>query len=132
MFQKVLLAWEDAHPPERALAVATELARVYGAKLTIAALRAAPTDGPKRGPAPAQSKRPPEPLDVEIAWTTIAERHPVTGMLALAHEHAFDLIVVGHHAPERIHRVFTHDMARDVATGSLVPVLVVAEGEAVL
>jgi nucleotide-binding universal stress UspA family protein len=52
-------------------------------------------------------------------------------MLALAHEHAFDLIVVGHHAPERIHRVFTHDMARDVATGSVVPVLVVAEGEAV-
>jgi nucleotide-binding universal stress UspA family protein len=121
MFQKVLLAWEDAHPPERALAVATELARVYGAKLTIAAL----------GPAPTHSKRPPEPLGVETAWTTIAERHPVAGMLALAHEHAFDLIVVGHHAPERIHRVFTHDMARDVATGSVVPVLVVAEGEAV-
>jgi nucleotide-binding universal stress UspA family protein len=50
-------------------------------------------------------------------------------MLALAHEHGLDLIVVGHHAPERTHRVFTHDMARDLVRDATVPVLVVAEGD---
>jgi nucleotide-binding universal stress UspA family protein len=122
MFQKILLAWEDAHPPQRALAVATEITRVYGARLSVATLVADARHPHLQVPTPAA-------LGGDYECTMIIDRHPVAGMLALAHEHGFDLVVVGHHAPERTHRVFTHDMARDLVRESIVPVLVVAEGD---
>jgi nucleotide-binding universal stress UspA family protein len=122
MFSTVLLAWEVEHPSTRALAIAAEFARVYDADLTVAVL--VPEHEPEPG-------RLPE-LDAAYAGAaqvTVSCRHAASDLVAFAHEHGFDVIVVGHHPPEHVRRIFTHDRAREIVDRADVPVLVVAEDD---
>jgi hypothetical protein len=107
MFQRVLLAWSHDHPPRRSLDLARSLADAYDAELVICclgndALEAQAAAGP------------------EIAVTTLPVAHGGRELLRYAHEHAFDLLVVG--------RVRENEpLPRQLIERSSVPVLVVAE-----
>jgi nucleotide-binding universal stress UspA family protein len=118
MFQTVLLAWEQSHPPKRALASAGELARVFDARLVVAVLLL-------------EHEHVNELSDLlpGIDRIVLPCRRPAHDLVEFAHEHGFDLLVVGHHPPERSHRIFSHDIAQEIVREADVPVLVVAEDE---
>ncbi len=123
MFQRVLLAWEEDHPPLAALAAARNLVRVCDAELTVATVVRQ-----ERHPHPPAVAAP--DLGRDVLYARVVAHHPAAGLLSFAHEHGFDLLVVGHHAPERVHRVFTRDIARELAREAEMPVLVIAEADA--
>jgi nucleotide-binding universal stress UspA family protein len=116
MFHTVLLAWEQEHPPQRALASASEMARVFDAQLVVAVLLR-------------EHEHVNELSDLLPGTERVVLpcRRPAHDLVEFAHEHGFDLLVVGHHPPERAHRIFTHDIAREIVREADVPVLVVAE-----
>lgn len=118
MFQTVLLAWEERHESPRARELASEIVDRYEAELVVGLL------------VPAGSGGAPAMTDSDgLFRVTIPYRHVARDVAAFAHEHGYDLIVVGHHPPERSHRVFTHDIARELVDLADIPVLVVAEAD---
>jgi K+-sensing histidine kinase KdpD len=120
MFQTILLAWEQAHTPAHALEVAQELANKYDAELVIGVLV-------PRSEAAATGAH---ALDIERpARVSIPYHHAAHDLAEFAHQHGFDLLVVGHHPPERTHRLFSHDIVREIIDQADIPVLVVGEDE---
>lgn len=117
MFQMVLLAWEHRHESPRAKALASEIAAQYDAELVVGVL------------APEGDAEPAETLESVEGETRVSlpYRHVARDVAAFAHEYGYDLIVVGHHPPERTHRIFTHHTARELIDVADVPVLIVAE-----
>jgi nucleotide-binding universal stress UspA family protein len=118
VFQTVLLAWEQQHESPRAREFASELAARYDAELFVGVL------------VPKGSAEAEEPLEVEGEFrVTIPYRRVARDLAAFAHEHGHDLLVVGHHPPERSHRLFTHDVAQELIDVADIPVLIVAEAD---
>jgi hypothetical protein len=107
MFQRILLAWPTDTPPRRSLEVARSLADSYDAELTVCCLG----DGAVEAQAAAGA-------DAVVA--TLPAAHGDRELLRYAHEHAFDLIVVG--------RVHEHEsLPRHLVESASPPVLIVAE-----
>jgi hypothetical protein len=107
MFQRILLAWSHESPPIRSLELARSLADVYDAELTVCCLG----DGAVEAQAAAGRKALVETLPAD---------HPDRGLLRYAHEHAFDLVVIGRARDDE-------PLARRVIDWASLPVLVVAE-----
>jgi nucleotide-binding universal stress UspA family protein len=116
MFRRIVLAWDEEHPPHAALRVARDLARAYEAELVAASLHAG-----RHGTAAGQ----PPPRDV--AATAIAGPDPLQALLWYAHEHGFDLLVVGSRADDRYGRVFTRKTVEWLLDRAALPVLAVSE-----
>ncbi|MFQ5426301.1 MAG: universal stress protein, partial [Gaiellales bacterium] len=69
-------------------------------------------------------------VGVPLEHVVIEGDHPAEDLLAYAHEHAFDLVVTGHHRSGRAGRLLLHGLAERLVDASSVPVLVVGEGNA--
>ncbi len=82
MFQRILLAWPSDAPPRRALEVARSLAETYAAELAVCCLG--------DGAAAARAA-----LGAHAAVASLPRPHADRELLRYAHEHAFDLLVVG-------------------------------------
>jgi hypothetical protein len=110
MFQRILLAWPHDQPPQRSLELARSLADAYDAELTVCCLG----DGAVEAQAAAGA---------EALVASLPAAHGDRELLRYAHEHAFDLLVVG-----RVHE--NEPLPRKLIESASLPVLVVAEGSA--
>lgn len=107
MFQRILLAWLHDTPPQKSLELAQSITAVYDAELTICCLG--------NGAVEAQAA-----AGAEAIVDTLPAEHPDRELLHYAHEHAFDLVIVG-----RVQE--GEQLPRRLIDWASVPVLVVAE-----
>ena len=119
MFHHILLAWDGSPSAERAVDVVIDLARRYDADVTAASVAYAPAhaettadrresvDGARRHleESFARIHDRAERAGVMLDQHILESDDPASALLAYAHDHAFDLVVVGHHARGRGGRV---------------------------
>jgi nucleotide-binding universal stress UspA family protein len=109
MFHRILLAWLD-DAPTSSLAVARSLAKTYDAELTVCCPAA------RAGGVRAL-------LGADAAVEPLPSNQPERELLRFAHEHAFDLLVIGREPQHEL-------LPRRVIDRASLPVLVVAEERA--
>jgi nucleotide-binding universal stress UspA family protein len=140
VIQQILIAWDGSPPARYALDVAVDLARRYEAELVAASVAHSPAH------AETEADRV-ESVDaarryLEETFAAVADRarrvgvplehvviegdRPADDILAYAHEHGFDLVVVGHHRNRRPGRFLLHGVAERMIAQAGVPVLVVS------
>lgn len=107
MIQRILLAWEHDNPPDASLRAARSLADAYQAELTVCCFG----DDTVEAQAAAGADAFIEALSPEHAAEQLAH---------YAHEHGFDLLVIGRKPGE-------HLLGRRLLDDVSCPVLVVAE-----
>lgn len=142
MFQQILIAWDGSRPAERAFDVAVDIARRYQADLVAASVAHSPahaeTAGDRAESVGAARRYLEETFDrvrdraervgVSIEQVVIEGDNPPDDLLRYAHEHGFDLLVVGHHRSRVPGRFLLQGLAeRTIATADM-PILVVANG----
>ena len=110
MFQRILLAWQHDQPPQQSLELARSLADAFDAELTVCCLG----DGAVEAQAAVGAE-----AEVASLPATDGDRE----LLRFAHEHAFDLLVVGR-VRENV------PFPRKLIESASLPVLVVAEESA--
>jgi nucleotide-binding universal stress UspA family protein len=143
MFQRVLAGWDGSRPARRAFDLAVDLARRYDAELVAASV----VHSPAHAETEADRLESLEGARRQLvrSFATVSDRagrvgvpvehvliegdrdRPADDLLAYAHEHAFDLVVVGHHRG-RGGRLVVHGLVERLVASSDVPVLVVTEG----
>ena len=141
MFQRILVAWDGSAVAEHALRVGRDVAERYGAQLTVAAVVEVPAH------AEAREDRERAVHEQARRYTQALERmHRVTGRAAhphpleliqgddpalalrtYAHDHGFDLIVIGRGHRGVIQRSLAGDVTDAVAREAHCPVLVVGQ-----
>jgi len=109
MFQRILLAWEHDNPPSASLEAARALADAYRAELTVCCFG----DDTVEAQAAAGA---------DAFIEALSPQHAARELAAYAHEHGFDLLVVGR---RKGHHVLGRHLVDDVSC----PVLVVTEGD---
>jgi nucleotide-binding universal stress UspA family protein len=144
VFQQILIAWDGSRPAELAFDVAVDVARRYGADLVAASVAHSPAHAETAGDRAesveaarryleetfARVRDRADRAGVPIDHVVIAGDDPAGDLLQHAHEHGFDLLVVGHHRGRRPGRFLLHGLAeRTIATAGI-PVLVVSNGHA--
>jgi nucleotide-binding universal stress UspA family protein len=141
MFQRILIAWDGSRIARRALDVAIDLARRYGGELVAVSVANSPahaeTAADRAESVEAARTHLVETVDrvrdraeragVDLDHVVIEGDHPAEDLLAYAHEHAFDLIVAGHHRTGRAGRVLLRDVPERLVASADVPVLIVGE-----
>lgn len=141
MFHRILLAWDGSRPARRALDVAIDLARRYEAE--IVAVSAARSPGHAETEADrvesveaarryltetfARVRDRADRVGVALEHVVLESERAADELLAYAHDHAFDLVVVGHHRGSRSGRLLLHGLAERLVAAASVPVLVVGE-----
>ena len=68
-----------------------------------------------------------ERAGVALEHVVIEGEHPADDLLAYAHEHAFDLIVAGHHRTGRAGRLLLRGVPERLVAAAEMPVLIVGE-----
>ena len=125
----------------RALDVAIDLARRYGGELVAVSVANSPTHAEtaadRAESVQAARAHLLETLDcvgdraeragVDLEHVVIEGDRPAEDLLAYAHEHAFDLIVAGHHHTGRAGRLLLRDVPERLVASAEVPVLIVGE-----
>jgi len=122
MFQRILTLWDGSDVSERALSAALDLASKYDAEV-LATSVVAPGE-----PTPLESlfaERHGSHGGVALSHEVIEGRNPSEDLLAYAHEHAFDLLVVGHHHHPKPGVLVLHGVTEHVISDADLPVLVV-------
>ena len=141
MFQRILLAWDGSNAARRALDVAVDLARRYEAEIVAASVAHSPahaeTEADRLESVEAARRYLEESLKkvrdradrvgVRLEHAIIEGDHPPDDLLAYAHDHAFDLVVAGHHHQSRAGRVVLHGFAERLALAGTIPVLIIGE-----
>jgi nucleotide-binding universal stress UspA family protein len=141
MIQQILIAWDGSPPARYALDMAIELARRYEAELVAASVAHSPAhpeteadrvesvDAARRyleetlGAVADRAER----VGVPFEHVIIEGDSPADDILGYAHEHGFDLVVVGHHRNRRTGRFLLHGLAERMIAHAEMPVLVVAD-----
>jgi nucleotide-binding universal stress UspA family protein len=145
MFQRILLAWDDSKPARRALDLAIDLARRYEAEIVAASVAHSPAHAETEADrvesvgaarlhlveSLASVRDRADRVGVPLEHVVIEGEHPAEDLLSYAHEHGFDLVVVGHHRGGRTGRFLLHGLAERLVDASSVPVLVVGGGNGV-
>jgi nucleotide-binding universal stress UspA family protein len=140
MLQRILVAWDGSELAVRALDMAIDIGRRYGAELTALSIARSPahaeTDEDRRETAAAAHRYLAESFaevsdrasraGVQANHATIEADEVSRAMLGYAHEHGFDLIVCGHHRGRRVGRLLLHGLAEELLGGAT-PVLVVTD-----
>lgn len=140
MFQRVLVGWDGSQPAKRALDVAVDLARRYDAEIVAVSIAHSPahaeTEADRIESVDAARAYLVESfanvsdrahrVGVELEHVLIEGDHPADDLIAYAHEHGFDLVVVGHHR-RRAGRFVVHGLTKRLVDVCDVPVLVVTE-----
>jgi nucleotide-binding universal stress UspA family protein len=140
MFQRVLVGWDGSKPAKRALDTAIDLARRYDADIVAASVVYSPAH------AETEADRV-ESVDAARAYLTqsfeaVSDRahrvgvdlehvlvegdRPADNLIDYAHEHGFDLVVVGHHRG-RGGPFVVHGLTERLLAACDVPLLVVTE-----
>jgi nucleotide-binding universal stress UspA family protein len=140
MIQQILVAWDGSAPAHHALDLAIDLARRYEAELVAASVAYSPahaeTEADRLESVDAARRY------LEETFLAVAERaarvgvplrhvivegvRPADDLLGYAHEHGFDLVVVGHHRNRRSGRFFLHGLAERMIAHADIPILVVS------
>lgn len=148
MFQQIFVMWDGSELAERAFELASDMATTYEADVTAVCVverprtehRALPSrhqdhDHPRAGHALASASK---------AQALFAEKHVstdpegshcqleivyghdvVADLLDLAHQHAADLIVVGHHCHASTQHLLPHGLTERLMLSAEIPLLVV-------
>lgn len=141
MLQQILVAWDGSRPALRAYDTALDLARRYDAELTAVSVAYSPahaeTDADRAESVNAartyleaslaEVRDRAERVGVPLDHLIIEGDHPADDILRYAHEHGFDLLVVGHHRNRRPGRFLLHGLAERVIAHAEMPVLVVSD-----
>ncbi|HZT54566.1 MAG TPA: universal stress protein [Gaiellaceae bacterium] len=139
MFAQILMAWDGSPVAESAFDVALDLARRYEAQLYAVSVAHAPvhaeTSADRRESVDAarryleatfaQVRDRAVRTGIEVEHVLLEADEPVSALLDYAHEHGFDLLVVGHHRRTRPGRLLIRDLAGRTLDASDIPVLVV-------
>jgi len=140
MLQQILVAWDGSRPARRAYEFALDLARRYDAELTVISVahspahaeteadRAESVDAARQYLAEtfAAVRGQAERVGVNLDHLIIEGDNPAADILRHAHEHGFDLVVIGHHRNRRTGRFLLHGLAERMIADAPMPVLVVA------
>lgn len=141
MIQRILLGWDGSPPAKRALDIAVDLARRYDAEIVAVSVAYSPahaeTEDDRLESVHAARRYLTETLDavrdradrigVDLEHVVIEGIHPSEEIANYAHEHGFDLVVVGHHRRRRAGRFLLHGLAERLLRSADMPVLVVGE-----
>lgn len=142
MFNQILLAWDGSPPAELAFDAALDLARRYDAELCAASVAHSPahaeTGDDRRESVDAarryleetfaQVRDRAERAGVAVDHVILEGDDPAAVILGYAHEHGFDLLVIGHHRKSRSGRFLIHGLTAKTIDAAELPVLVVANG----
>jgi nucleotide-binding universal stress UspA family protein len=142
MFQRILLAWDGSPPAQRALDLAIDIARRYGAEIVAASVAHSPAHAETeedRVESVEAARRYLEQSFVRVRdradragvaadHVIIEAEDPADSIVAYAHEHAFDLVVAGHHrGRRRPGRLIVHGLADRLVAHADLPVLIAAD-----
>lgn len=141
MFQQILIAWDGSRPARRAFDNALDMARRYEAELVAISVAYSPahaeTDSDRAESVDAARQY------LEETFTSLEDRarrvgvpldhiviegdNPADDIVNYAHQHGFDLVVVGHHRNRRAGRFFLHGLAERMIAHAAMPVMVISE-----
>jgi nucleotide-binding universal stress UspA family protein len=140
MIQQILIAWDGSAPAHYALDLAIDFARRYEAELAAVSVAHSPAHAETeadRAESVGAARR-----YLEGTFAAVADRagrvgvplhhiviegdRPADDILGYAHEHGFDLVVVGHHRNRRSGRFFLHGLAERMIAYADIPILVVS------
>lgn len=141
MLQQILVSWDGSRPARRAFDTALDLARRYDAELVVVSVAHSPahaeTEGDRAESVDAARQYLEQTFDsvddradrvgVPLEHVIIEGDNPADDILGYAHEHGFDLVVVGHHRNRRAGRFLLHGLAERMIAQAQMPVLVVAD-----
>jgi nucleotide-binding universal stress UspA family protein len=141
MLQLILVAWDGSRPAEKAFDLALDIARRYEGELVAASVAHSPahaeTESDRIESVDAARAYLQETFDrvrdradragVPVEQAIIEGDHPADDILRFAHEHAFDVVIVGHHRNTRPGRFLLHGLAEKLIAASPMPVIVVAD-----
>ncbi|HLY86492.1 MAG TPA: universal stress protein [Gaiellaceae bacterium] len=144
MFNQILIAWDGSPPSEWAFDAALDLARRYEAQLRAVSVAHSPAHAETREDRQESVDAARRYLDetfeqvrdradragVSVDHVIVEGDNPASDILGYAHEHGFDLLVVGHHRKTRSGRFLIHGLTAETIEASEIPVLVVANGRA--
>ena len=144
MFSQILIAWDGSPPAEWAFDAALDLARRYDAQLCAVSVAHSPAhaetgDDRKESVDAArryleetfgQVRDRAERAGVAVEHLIVEGDDPASDILAYAHVHGFDLLVIGHHRKTRSGRFLIHGLTAKTIDAAELPVLVVANGRA--
>jgi len=143
MFQRILIAWDGSQVALRAFDVAIDVTRRYDAELVAVSIayspRHAETAGDREESADAAQRYLQETFrevadraeraGVDVEHQIIVGERPARALLDHAHEHGFDLLVMGHHHSRRAGRLLLRGVTQDLLASATIPVLVVSDEE---
>jgi nucleotide-binding universal stress UspA family protein len=144
MFQRLLVAWDGSPPARRALDLAIDLARRYGAEIVVASVAHSPTHAEteedrresveaarrflEESFARVQDRAERTGVAVEQVIIEGEEAEPADDLVRYAHEHGFDLVVAGHHrGRRRPGRLVLHGLADRLVAHADLPVLIAGD-----
>ncbi len=141
MFQRILIAWDGSEAALRALDFAIDLTRRYEAELVAVSIAYSPahaeTSADRAESADAARRYLSETFEevrdraeragVEIEHRILEGDSPARVLLDYAHEHAFDLLVSGHHHARRAGRLLLSGLAESLLADATLPVLIVPD-----
>jgi nucleotide-binding universal stress UspA family protein len=144
MFSQILIAWDGSPPSEWAFEAALDLARRYEAQLCAVSVAHSPAHaeaGEDRQESVnaarhyleetfGQVRDRADRAGVSVEHVIVEGDNPASDILGYAHEHGFDLLVVGHHRKTRSGRFLIHGLTAKTIDAAEIPVLVVANGRA--
>jgi nucleotide-binding universal stress UspA family protein len=142
MFQRILVTWDGSGPAKRAFNLAVALARSYDAEIVAASVAHSPAHAETEDDRVesvnaarqyfestfAKARDRADRIGVPVEHVILEGDHPSEDLLAYAHSHGFDLVVVGHHHNRRAGRFFLHGLAERLASGASLPVMIVPTG----
>jgi nucleotide-binding universal stress UspA family protein len=141
MFQRILIAWDGSEVALRALDEAIDITRRYEAELVAVSVAYSPshaeTSADRAESADAARRYLRETFEevrdraeragVEVEHRILEGESPSRVILDHAHEHAFDLIVSGHHHARRAGRLLLSGLAQSLIADTTLPVLIVPD-----
>lgn len=139
MFQRIMLAWDGSELALRAFDVAIDVTRRYEAELVAVSVAYSPAHAETAADRSETSDAAHRYLEatfaevsdratragVDVTHEIVDGETPARALLDYAHEHAFDLIVSGHHHEGRAGRLLLTGISRALLDAGIVPVLVV-------
>jgi nucleotide-binding universal stress UspA family protein len=141
MFQRILIAWDGSEVALRALDLAIDITRRSEAVLVAVSVAHSPahaeTSADRAESADAARRYLRETFEevrdraeragVEVEHRILDGDSPSGVILDYAHQHAFDLIVSGHHHTRRAGRLLLSGLAQNLLADTTVPMLVVPD-----
>jgi nucleotide-binding universal stress UspA family protein len=142
MLKRLLLAWDGSHSAQRALDLAVNIARRYGAEIVAVSVAYSPTHAETEEDRVesveaarkylegtfAKVRDRPQRAGVAVEHVVIEGEQPADDLVSYAREHGFDLVVAGHHTGQRsAGRLVLLGLADRLVARSEVPALIVGE-----